>query len=475
MSEQEERIRHLIETIEPKYLKFWQAIVAFKTAKYYDGFFDELVNFQYDLANCLFSIKEEFLKTTRDRKAFLKNSRNFSHIEVQTQKYDFDKCLHALKQLIYIGKSIGDAFVWFYYNHDRGMLNEHIKAQEQLLVPDKLGGFGELEFVKKVKMLNGYMVLYHGITNILRIGDVSLIDPKTFELAGLAEIKTKKKGKNEASISLHAFGYNSRGFGEKMGIKQDYILEHKESSTESDSHEERLKRQIEVMLTSLTQSDESQKSDRKNILTDSYTRHLEEVISENKTPGQISYRKADEGLLFLVWRPATTKLPDSLFTKLESSTIDKVDLAKAIMSITDATTRENSTIYGSIHYGSEGVNIYPGAKPIFWLPINDEALKQIYFKEVQIITIFNPLFLVKEMAKDGFVLEYVEECKKNCFVKQVGEGKLIFENFSHFFPLISNHLFQIKDVKTLINQYQSIMQEKNLSPRTKVAYQLFQE
>jgi hypothetical protein len=476
MTNTEKRIRALIDSVEPKYQDFWRRVVSFKAGEYENDLLNDLMHFQDDLASCLFAISEEYLKTTKQRKSLMRNSKKLPHAEVQSQKKDFDKCLDALKGLIYMGKSIGDAYAWFFYYHDREMLNKHLEAQEQLLPPvGKLGGMGELSFVKNVKMLNGYITVYHGITNILRIGDVSLIDSKTLKLVALAEIKTKMKNEDEATLSLHAFGYNSRGFDATMRLSQSEQVEPPKLETENNEHEQRLKVQIEAMLSSLSQSEKTESNDRKNIVTGSYLDHLSDAIIENTTPGKLTYHKADDGLLFIVFRSPHAALSDRLFSQLDPSQIDGNEFIKALMSITDTNTRENSRINGSIHYGKDGVNLHPGTKPIFWHPINDGVLKQIYLQKVTVMTIFNPHFLIKEMAKDGFSLQYVEEVQKKCFVKPVDKGQLVLENFSYFFPLISNHLFQISDVKALINQYHSIVQEKELAPGTKIQYRIFQE
>lgn len=80
---------------------------------------------------------------------------------------------------IRIGRSIGDAFAWFFYQNDRTLLAEHLKEPEQLLIPEGVGGFAELEMVRRMPVLHGHFVLYHGITSILRLGDCLARQPET--------------------------------------------------------------------------------------------------------------------------------------------------------------------------------------------------------------------------------------------------------------------------------------------------------
>jgi hypothetical protein len=263
MTDSELRVRKLIQAIEPKYEKLWDTISAIKKLAMSDG----MIHFQYNLACCLFMIKEEYIKIKRERSAFLNSGIAISYQQKQDRLKEFEKCLDALKNLIYIGKSMGDAFAWFFYQNDRGMLNEHIAAEETLFAPGEIGSRGELEFTNKFKLFNGYLVLHHGITNILRIGDASLIDSKTVSLAGLVELKSKKEGENLV-LTMHAFGYKSKEFDKQMNIGKNNVLipsQNIQNEQEEDVYQKRLNKQIATMLKSLDAAEEEAKTDKKKI------------------------------------------------------------------------------------------------------------------------------------------------------------------------------------------------------------------
>ena len=62
-------------------------------------------------------------------------------------------------------------------------------------MPPGFGGIGETMFMKNVRMFGEYMVIYHGMTTILRIGDITFIDLKKLKVAGIGEIKGRFAGR----------------------------------------------------------------------------------------------------------------------------------------------------------------------------------------------------------------------------------------------------------------------------------------
>ena len=98
---------------------------------------------------------------------------------------------------IAIGRSLGDSFAWFFYHSERKHLEEHLKHERQLHMPPGIGGIGELEFLDKTRVIDNHLVIYHGTTTFLRIGDVSFLDMKTLRLTAIGELKTKEIGPKE--------------------------------------------------------------------------------------------------------------------------------------------------------------------------------------------------------------------------------------------------------------------------------------
>ena len=70
---------------------------------------------------------------------------------------------------------------------------------------------GEIQFIRHVPVVAGHLVLYHGITTFLRVGDVSLISlDGTRRVAAIGELKTRPDHEDEMlNISLLLHGPRS--------------------------------------------------------------------------------------------------------------------------------------------------------------------------------------------------------------------------------------------------------------------------
>jgi hypothetical protein len=66
----------------------------------------------------------------------------------------------------------------------------------------------------------------------------------------------------------------------------------------------------------------------------------------------------------------------------------------------------NSIIFNQLLYDShsDDKNV-PGTVPLFWQQIDIDYLKDIYFGQTALMTIFNPVHLIHEVEKRGFLVE----------------------------------------------------------------------
>lgn len=107
-----------------------------------------------------------------------------------------------LKSTISLGKCLGDSFAWAFYRNERQYLEKHYKNHMQVHSPPGVGGQGELAFISTVGVINHNIVLYHGLTTFLRLGDFSFIDLRSLKLTAVAELKTRPSSDGEELESL---------------------------------------------------------------------------------------------------------------------------------------------------------------------------------------------------------------------------------------------------------------------------------
>lgn len=150
----------------------------------------EFINFQTNLAECLYNAMSVYREISQKEREYIemKESLDKKDFLEKMQKWKNQKL--EIKEVISIGKSIGDSFAYIFYRDSIEELEKHYKHPDNGLFVSGIGGRGEIEFIKENPTIDGYLVVYHSITNMLRIGDFSVcsLDGKVI---GTGEIKSE--------------------------------------------------------------------------------------------------------------------------------------------------------------------------------------------------------------------------------------------------------------------------------------------
>ena len=137
---------------------------------------------------------------------------------------------------------------------------EQQKHEAIFHTPPGVGGKGELEFIDRFKVLNSNIVLYHGTTSFLRVGDISFIKIPTLELTAIGELKTQRIGPGKLEISVSAYGRKEiaekffKDLNEKIKT-ENWTDKTKKLNSFPPKIEEKLKKQIKEILNSLAPKD----------------------------------------------------------------------------------------------------------------------------------------------------------------------------------------------------------------------------
>ena len=193
-------IEELINKADSVFKAKWNVLCFLKEPTNTPELAKSIVDFQIDLADILVDIEKFRQKIVKEEKRLKKNIARYKKDWFITRMKTLAHYRKVLLKFNVMGKSIGDAFVFWFYRFDLELLNEHFNHERTLYPPLGIGGIGELEFVRKIRIVDGKIGIYHGITNILRIGDVSFFDIKNLNIVSIGEIKTKKKGENTIEI-----------------------------------------------------------------------------------------------------------------------------------------------------------------------------------------------------------------------------------------------------------------------------------
>lgn len=168
----DDHAEHVISTAESAYRDCWSKLVLLQTAEISEADrFQAFISFQPTLITALFHLETYYNEVRECERKW-----NFTKKLIKPQLFaeEAQKLKHfktLLDRVIDIGKTLGDAFAWIFYQRKWDLLSKHYQHQFIPRVPTRLGGQGEVEFVCSHQMFGKCFVLAHSITTFLREGD----------------------------------------------------------------------------------------------------------------------------------------------------------------------------------------------------------------------------------------------------------------------------------------------------------------
>lgn len=337
---------------------------------------------------------------------------------------------------------IGNAYAWLFYWKNPGLLREHLCHPRQGLSAG-IGGLGELMFIRGAPHVHGLPVLAHMITSILRVGDVTLVDPATGKVRALGELKTAQAGKKELTIRLDVVG---KGESPGMQLTADSSMSARNDDPIWPPLQRRLERQVREMVGVITSEDAS--TVQHDIKSSYHTDELAE-LGQMLAKRAVAYVQAGPHLLLVgvrntarrsLWSRLQGGLPAGFERRLTS-------LPRETMKILD---RESSL--NSLHQGTLDGSYFPGGTPLWWWPVDTELLRRIYLGEVVVVAIYNPAGLVAQLLADGFTSDD-PTARDPVFHLAAGEdAQLTLGNFSFWISAIMHHLVKEETVVEVIRK-----------------------
>jgi hypothetical protein len=126
----------IVKLIDESYIKYstcWDIlcfIKNFNNAGNRDSLINGLNNFQYILAECLFKLENQYTVIAREKESMIKNKLRYNYRWFCTRLKNLSSYQKYIVTTINIGRTLGDAFAWFFYHKELIFLNEHLKHKE---------------------------------------------------------------------------------------------------------------------------------------------------------------------------------------------------------------------------------------------------------------------------------------------------------------------------------------------------------
>ena len=383
---------------------------------------DSLINFQPILSDCLYELMAFYqeLQTEKDyiisQKSIWVEERFKSTIKTNA------KYLKVVKEVITIGKSLGDAFAWFFYAKNHQELDKHFEHPSTGLFVARVGGKGEIEFIKKSQNLDGLFVIYHGITDMLRIGDFSLY-ANGVGIVGVGELKSQRKDNHIAITANITSKINlkipSEAITSPLTFEEEIKLLQKSFPS--------LPKQIEAQdkLMSVQASDYS---------TNLYSDYEFDVVSNLSKKSPLALN-ADNSLLLCASWSAHDSLFEILFND-EHADIPN-ELTNYALNLMKPESPYNEAIISEID-----TQMSVSRMPVLWWNISDELCEDIYFKRVIISTVFNPAKLLRLFVDNGFQVVSTGKAE-DIKLEKIKDGKRMgFESLQMYLDLIQHSMMR---------------------------------
>ncbi|MBB5440626.1 hypothetical protein HDC92_004329 [Pedobacter sp. AK017] len=405
----------------------WVVLAEMKVrSQFSEGFAARLLEFQSQLATTIYRLQSVRDKIILEEKEYVRNKNAYNFEWFKAKMKLLSNFKSGIDNVVSLAKNLGDAYIHFFYRNDIELLNEHLSHQKIINHTASLGELGELEFIRNFKNMGTKMTIFHGITNILRYGDFSFFDLKTRRIVEIGELKTKKIDDQRIEFKLTLF--------DKKKIEEIQPAKNFPSELPKDKRE----RQLANITKFLSPKDKSPTID-KSLINESYSEQVNKLVKFCKING-IHIDQVSPGLNFTCIKFKKASLFSRTFLRdyEKQMNMDGETLRAAAIKLMKPSTKDNSIIVGgllqSAHDEDHSIR---GTIPVFWMPLSLEVLKSIYFKDVHVVSTFNPIHVIHDVEQLGFKVE----SKYNSNDQDSGDKKLrVIQNFDLFISYITSHL-----------------------------------
>jgi hypothetical protein len=133
-------VRACIDDADGSFRTCWQTLISLKKAEGLDG--HALLDFQPVLASALFKLDDAYRRLVQYRGVLIQKKASYSPARFRQRMRALDRDRKALRSAIGVGRNLGDAFAWTFYQFDQPLLELHFKHPANPHTPPGIGGGG---------------------------------------------------------------------------------------------------------------------------------------------------------------------------------------------------------------------------------------------------------------------------------------------------------------------------------------------
>ena len=450
-------LREVVNRAEANYEKAFlilSSVKEFKPAS-------DLPQFQPLLARTMLELSNAYRQLSQKRKALIRKKASVKQEWFVAQLRMVQRRQEIVQSAIAIGQALGDSFAWFFYQRDPDLLEKHREQQRQDRLPPGIGGLGERVFIDHTQLMGNSLVLYHGVTTILRLGDFSLIDMSTLRVCGIGEIKTSRADDTGCCLSVSMLVRKDSNHG--LPVDGPAVVDGPaplvtaaEDFTPMSQHQsERMERQLAAIAESVKPSAVETRDLEAKLNPGKSLEALAHVLTTAEEEGQ-GAKAVGKGLIFTAYKLPQGSLYDrltpkrkpnlkNLFEKIPSE-VERITLPEA-----EKNSLEISTF---LHHGNGRYALPWGTVPFFWWQLPQTAIRRVMLVEMVVLTMFNVGMFVALLEAEGFEVKYADGKKFEIVeISKAGESHRIeVRGMRYFTDLIRSGLYSELEVFDLIKQ-----------------------
>lgn len=443
-------------TLSPK--AFAQMLEEFETS--YDGCLgtvasltlgnpstESLARFQPLLYHSLLQLTRGYHEIRRERERLVASKGRLTKTWHDRRQRVLAERQKILMRAISLGRTLGDAFVWFFYRNDPALLQEHLKQPPQSLPPTGDGGEGELALVDAVRFLGDKFILFHGITTMFRLGDASLADLSTQRIVGIGELKTTRIDEKTLSMHFQASIQPGVSFSKTATVPISPRMPPPEQLA-------RLKKQIARISRAAAHAERPPQAQMEMHVADmAHVQELDDLVAETKVK-KVAMRQVSPGLVILAYRSGQRTLRSRLkgIASIPRNALAGTEpLAKSI--ILDGSPH-NMLIITTGFYSDDWVPvILPGASPMLMWHLKPEVKQALATGAVVIVTLFNPAHIFKGFVDQGWSFERFKPPSDFSLKRVRSDGKVVeIGRVQYFLQLVTAALYREDYVVRLLSE-----------------------
>lgn len=363
-----------------------------------------ILEFQPRLLKALQRLELEYLALAERKRDLINRKKELTSGWFRSRMRLLAKRQEALRDAQVIGRTMGDSFAWLFYRDEQRLLDEHAAQPLIVPIPTGVGGEGELAFVSSLPGFAGLFVLHHGITTILRLGDVSLVDVARSRVVAIGELKTHRP--NDAELSIQVSLISPKGEAIDQSRLPAYDHSRQTASLQlSHAMASRLQRQLKRTATAIRPVQEPPEARVIAVPGNDYAQELAAAVRKARRGRWISHQ-AGPGLLFLAYRSLSRSLEGRLREMSKTAALRLgagENPATAVIPLILRRSAHNSIVTGSVLFAVNGLpHLTRQAMPLVWLGVDRDLVLRMLTLDTQVIYVYNPAHLYAAFESKGW-------------------------------------------------------------------------